>query len=276
MKIVYNCEYGFLIYVLNLSLLEVEMEQSLKTKLNKVMLILMYETSLELKIKELQYKLEQAEAEVAGYEAKITDFKKNKYNYDSLCSFSNILLLISIYGFIAAVFLSLGAFFGVKEMAVCTLALGIVSVVMLVISYAMKLYSKRAKVSMENELAQLHAMAARERARVRSKCEPGIAGIKRQIEKGRRASREYFVFLPEQYRNADAVTFMLKVVEEKKIDSLEEVIKLYEEEIRVKESYGLGISKEESIENMQNLAAKMDEKYAMSEETILWLFDMYS
>ena len=251
------------------------MEQSLKAKLNKILFILIYESSLELKIKEMQYTLEQADSEVKNLENRIADFKKRRYNYDSMHSFANILMLISIYGFIGTGCIAIGASLGAMGMAHAATVLAVVSSVTLVISLSMKYYSKCEKTSVEKELTKAHGEASRDRARARAKCEPCIAGIRKQIENGRRASEEFFAFLPIQYRNAEAVTFMLKAVEESGTDNMDEVIKLYEEDSCIKKSFGLGATEEESMENMQNLAARMDEKYVMSEETILWLFDMY-
>lgn len=248
------------------------MNISLKTKLNKVMFILMYETSLELRKKALRCKMEQSDAKVKQLAHDMDKAKNKRYEYNQLCSYSNIILMIAAYGFVATAFLAVCAFLDIAGMLYCTAVMGTVSVSLLIVSISMRIYFITKNKNDLAYLSESHDEALRARARLRARCEPEIADLEKRIAKSRSAGKEHFDFLPEKYRSANAVVFMLGEVEEKGIETLEDAAAAYEEELCRRQAEGIVMTAEDDLEDMQELAGKMNEGPISSDSALMWLF----
>ncbi len=222
------------------------MNESLSAQLKQAAFVLMHKLLNEAKIAELKKRISDKEKEIEDLRWNIDNIKKpSKSNSVGLFCASVCWLIFTI---IATIFW--GGIYAFVECSIFTLLHYFIFI------RSSSNYKKKLKNYLESETENKASIEKieKELPKIKEETQIEIEKTEKILNECFEEGKQFLDFLPQKYRNADAVCFMFEAVENCRADTLKEAINLYENELRYRKEQGEKIlAAEQQAAYLQNL-----------------------
>ena len=235
------------------------MNESLYTQLTQAAFVLTNRQKNKAKIAELKNSIEKKK--------KQENDLKNKIELEKKSSYGTGCLVISVFGIIVGITIAVNFFLGNGE---ACLYIGIpIAAISFALWFLIKVLQANARITYEERM-EILSEELKELEKENKIYEKEISEQIKEIERVDRecweVGKHFLDFLPEKYRNSQAIAFLGEVVKNCRADTLKEAINLYEAKIERDARWAaeMEIRREEAalqaahMQEMERIAREMD------------------